>query len=222
MARAMRSPAGARRSAVMAAVTTAIARRSMTPITRRIRIRFPQDALQWNPSRRPCRQAVRGSAALRPPVRGFVPATGKVTRLRRGELKGAGNQNHYADRNRHRARQRRLPHLHLRQRNSQRERGHAQQDPHEEVRQRRPAQSASRDAVARAARDAADSVAVAPQHGHQRRQHHRHHHHDPHAKERHRDEATTAQASASRPSTSSSRRASACRPSPTWSCPRRS
>ena len=38
MARATRSPAGARRSTVMAAATTAIARRSMTPMTRRIAI----------------------------------------------------------------------------------------------------------------------------------------------------------------------------------------
>jgi hypothetical protein len=42
MARATRSPAGARRSTVMAAVTTAIARRSMTPITRRIAVRPAQ------------------------------------------------------------------------------------------------------------------------------------------------------------------------------------
>ena len=42
MARATRSPAGARRSTVMAAVTTAIARRSMTPMTRRIAIRPAQ------------------------------------------------------------------------------------------------------------------------------------------------------------------------------------
>ena len=42
MARATRSPAGARRSAVMAAVTTAIARRSMTPTTSRIAVRPAQ------------------------------------------------------------------------------------------------------------------------------------------------------------------------------------
>ena len=42
MARATRSPAGARRSTVMAAATTAIARRSMTPMTRRITIRPAQ------------------------------------------------------------------------------------------------------------------------------------------------------------------------------------
>jgi hypothetical protein len=39
MARATRSPAGARRSTVMAAVTTAIARRSMIPKTKRIAVR---------------------------------------------------------------------------------------------------------------------------------------------------------------------------------------
>jgi hypothetical protein len=42
MARAMCSPAGARRSTVMAAVTTAIARRSMTPMMRRIAVRPAQ------------------------------------------------------------------------------------------------------------------------------------------------------------------------------------
>jgi len=42
VARATRSPAGARRSTVMAAVTTAIARRSMTPMTRRIAVRPAQ------------------------------------------------------------------------------------------------------------------------------------------------------------------------------------
>jgi hypothetical protein len=38
VARATRSPAGARRSTVMAAMTTAIARRSITPMTRRIAV----------------------------------------------------------------------------------------------------------------------------------------------------------------------------------------
>ena len=57
-ARATRSPAGARRSTVMAAATTAIARRSTTPMTRRIAIRPAQHWLQWRPRRRPCRQAV--------------------------------------------------------------------------------------------------------------------------------------------------------------------
>jgi hypothetical protein len=42
MARATRSPAGARRSMVMAAVTAAITRRSMTPTTRRIAVRPAQ------------------------------------------------------------------------------------------------------------------------------------------------------------------------------------
>ena len=42
MARATRSPAGARRSTVMAAVTMAIARRSMTPMTSRIAVRPAQ------------------------------------------------------------------------------------------------------------------------------------------------------------------------------------
>src|SRR5216683_2261196 len=62
MARATRSPAGARRSTVIAAATTAIARRSMTPMTRRIAMRPTQQWLQWRPRRRPCRQAVPASA----------------------------------------------------------------------------------------------------------------------------------------------------------------
>jgi penicillin-binding protein 1A len=67
MARATRSPAGARRSTVMAAATTAIARRSITPTTRRIAIRPAQQWLQWSPRRRPCRQAVPASAgSVRP------------------------------------------------------------------------------------------------------------------------------------------------------------
>jgi len=67
VARATRSPAGARRSTVMAAATTAIARRSMTPMTRRIAIRPAQQWLQWRPRRRPCRQAAPASAgSVRP------------------------------------------------------------------------------------------------------------------------------------------------------------
>jgi hypothetical protein len=59
----MRSPAGARRSRVMAAATTAIARSSITPMTRRIAVRPTQHWLQWRPRRsRPCRQAVPASA----------------------------------------------------------------------------------------------------------------------------------------------------------------
>jgi hypothetical protein len=42
MARATRSPAGARRSTVMAAVTTPITRKSMTPMARRIAVRPAQ------------------------------------------------------------------------------------------------------------------------------------------------------------------------------------
>src|SRR5437667_10056190 len=62
VARATRSPDGARRSTVMAAAMTAVARRSMTPMTRRIAIRPTQHWLQWRPRRRPCRQAVPTSA----------------------------------------------------------------------------------------------------------------------------------------------------------------
>ena len=67
VARATRSPAGARRSTVMAAATTAIARRSVTPMTRSIAMRPTQHWAQWRPRRRPCRQAVPASAgSVRP------------------------------------------------------------------------------------------------------------------------------------------------------------
>jgi len=46
IARAMRAPAGARRSAATATVTAAITRRSMTPMTRRIAIRPAQQKPQ--------------------------------------------------------------------------------------------------------------------------------------------------------------------------------
>src|SRR5262245_13956698 len=62
MARATRSPAGARRSAVIAAVTAAIARRSMTSITSRIAMRPAQERPQSSPRRTPCRHAVAASA----------------------------------------------------------------------------------------------------------------------------------------------------------------
>ena len=62
MARATRSPFGASRSAVIAAVTRAITRRSMTPMTRRIAVKAAQPQVQWRPRRSPCRQAVAASA----------------------------------------------------------------------------------------------------------------------------------------------------------------
>jgi hypothetical protein len=62
MASATCSPAGARRSAVTAEVTRAIARRSMSPRTKRITVKLAQRQLQWKPRRRPRRQAVRASA----------------------------------------------------------------------------------------------------------------------------------------------------------------
>ena len=133
MARATRSPAGARRSTVMAAPTTTIARRSMTPMTRRIAIRPAQQWMQWSPRRRPCRQAVPASAGSVRPRPGDVPAAGQVTCLPRRELERAGDQDDHTDRERHRARQRRLLHLDRRQRDAQRKGGHAEHGPDEEV-----------------------------------------------------------------------------------------
>jgi hypothetical protein len=62
VARATRSPAGARRSAVIAAVTKAIVRKSITPTTRRIAVRLAQLRLQWSPRSIPCRKAVPAQA----------------------------------------------------------------------------------------------------------------------------------------------------------------
>ena len=66
MMRATRSPAGARRSALMAAVATAIARRSIMPKTSRTVIAPAQQALQRRPRRNPVSQAPRASAGRRP------------------------------------------------------------------------------------------------------------------------------------------------------------
>ena len=60
--RATCSPASARRSAVMAAVTTASARKSMIPMTSRIVVHPAQQPVQWRPGRKPCRQSVAASA----------------------------------------------------------------------------------------------------------------------------------------------------------------
>ena len=64
MPRATRSPPGARRSAVMAAVTTVIAVRFITPITSRIAVRPAEEQLQCTPKRRPCRQAAMAFAGM--------------------------------------------------------------------------------------------------------------------------------------------------------------
>ncbi len=61
--------AGARRSAVMAAATSVIMRRSMIPIIRRIIINPKQHWLQWRPNRSPSCHAVpmpAGIALLQP------------------------------------------------------------------------------------------------------------------------------------------------------------
>ena len=70
LARAKRLPAGARRSTVMAAVMTAITRRSITPMTRRIAIRPAQQEQQWKPRR---------TRVARP--RGHPPATYSQARV---------------------------------------------------------------------------------------------------------------------------------------------
>jgi hypothetical protein len=75
MARATRSPAGARCSTVMATATTAITRRSMTPRPKRIAIRPAQQKLQWRPRLRPYRQAVPSKFDLSDMDLGYSPGT---------------------------------------------------------------------------------------------------------------------------------------------------
>jgi hypothetical protein len=80
LARAKRSPAGAKRSTMMTAATTAIARRFMTPITRNIAIRLAQQ-LRWRLRCSPCRRPP--ASYGRAPV---LPDVGKVMCLPRSEL----------------------------------------------------------------------------------------------------------------------------------------
>jgi hypothetical protein len=177
---ATRSPAGVRRSAVMAAVTTAIPRRSMIPITRRIAVRPAQQVPQWRSRRRPCRPGhpeVRPERTAAPPR---CPAAGKLTRLPRGELEHAGAPYDPTGRDRNGARQRGKPHLDRCQRDTQREHGHSARGPYKEASRghqcRQPGQTHPA--------GYANGPAIAPQRWHQGWQHHRHHHHDPHDEER--------------------------------------
>src|SRR5215207_3202573 len=62
IARATRSPAGARRSIVIATVTTAMARRSITPMTSRLAVSPALQQMQSRPRRRPYRHAAPASA----------------------------------------------------------------------------------------------------------------------------------------------------------------
>jgi hypothetical protein len=103
---------------VMAAVTTAIARRAMTPRTRRITIRFGAAAAALEPeahSAPPCRAGV-GPQCMATP--GHLPATAEVMPLPRGELEETGEQDDHSNRDRYSARQRRLLHLDRRQRDA--------------------------------------------------------------------------------------------------------
>src|SRR6267154_5534520 len=118
-----------------------------------------------------------GVGRQRTPAPGCLPAPGKVTRLPRGELEEAGDQDDRTDRDGYGARQRRLLHLDRRQSDAQRKGGHSEHGPHEEVRH---ADQRGHPTEPRLACPA-NGLAVAPQHWHQGWQHHRHHHHDPHA-----------------------------------------
>src|SRR5260370_38252536 len=100
MARAMRSPAGARRSTVMVAAMTAIARRSMTPMTRRIAIRPTLALGVVEPEAQAVSPGRAGVGRQRTAAPACLPAAGVVTRLPRGELAGAGHQDDHPDPNR--------------------------------------------------------------------------------------------------------------------------
>ncbi len=219
MARATRSPAGARRSTVMAAPTTAIARRSMTPMTRRTTIRPAQQWLHWRPRRRPCRQAVATSAASVRSRPGVVPAAGKGTRLPRCELQSADDQHDHTDRDRYGARQRRVLHLDRSQCDAERENGNSEHRPDKEVPRRPRPRSADRGASRQCCqRPGGSATASGPGTAASS---------PPSSRPTCRGttpprRATSVRASASTPSTSPSRRASASRPSPTSTRTRRS
>ena len=102
-----------------------------------------------------------------------------MTRLPRGELEGAGDQDDYTDRDRYGVRQRGLLHLDRRQRDAQRKSGDSENGPDEEVTH---AHERGQPTEARLACPA-NGLAVAPQHWDQGRRHHLHDRHDPHAKE---------------------------------------
>ncbi len=123
-----------------------------------------------------------GSGWRRAAAPGRLPAAGKVTRLPRGELQEAGDQDDHTDRRRYCARQRRQVHLGRRQHDPQRKRGHSGHGPHEEVPRTHQRGQPTQARLA----CPADGLAVAPQHGHQGWQHHRDHHHGPHSEERRR------------------------------------
>lgn len=176
---AARSLAGTRRSAVMAAATTAMARRSMTPMTRRIAIRPKQQRPQWRPRLRPCRHAVPASAGNKRPRPGACRQPSKVMGFPGGELQRAGGQDGHTGRDRNGARQRRQLHLDRRQCCTQRKSGQSEHSPHKEV---PPSYQCGQPTETRLGCPA-HRLAVAPQHRHQGWQHHRHHHHNPHAEE---------------------------------------
>ena len=81
MARATRSQGGARRSRVMAAVTTAIVRGSMTPMMRRIAVKAAEQQLQRRPRRSRGRQAVPAFVTYGRSL--VIPAAGQLFHLDR-------------------------------------------------------------------------------------------------------------------------------------------
>ena len=133
MARATRSPAGARRSTVMAA-----------PDDRhRAKVHDPDDQEDHHQTGTaaaaveaeaqavsPCRAGV---GRQRTPSTGRFAAAGEVARLPGGELEEARDQHDHADRDRYGARQRLMLHLDRRQRDAQGKSGHSEHGPDEEV-----------------------------------------------------------------------------------------
>jgi hypothetical protein len=122
MARATRSPFGASRSAVIAAVTRAITRTSMIPMTNAVEA----EAQPVSPSR----GSIRGKRTL---ASRWLPAAGKVIGLPPAELKSAGDHDDNTDRDRNNSRQRRPLHFDLGKRRAQRENNNSEHSPDEEV-----------------------------------------------------------------------------------------
>ena len=175
----MRGPAGATRSRVIAAVTTAIARRSDDTEGQEHRhqagaalaaVEAEADAVS------PGRAGVGGQCAAR---LWCLTTAGEVVCLPRGELDCARDQDDHAGRDRNGARQRRPLHCGRCQRDTDRERGDSEPGPHGVVPR---GYHCGQPPEARLG-CVADGLTVAPQHRHQRGLHHRDHHRDPHAEE---------------------------------------
>ena len=112
------SPAGASRSMVMAAVTTAIAPRFMTPAASRITIRSAQQGPQRSPKLYAMSQRRFGARRQCNARGGLITAADKLTPFPGRELQCTRDQNDDPDRQRHTARERGLLHRDRRKRDT--------------------------------------------------------------------------------------------------------